>query len=208
MIEWEYANALALSMAGRVAVTRGAIDALDREQLGSVIDHELGHLAEPRHTRRVRLARLTVVIPFVALGPIVDTFGLWGLGLTFVGVILMSGIARRVGRSMEEHANGHSEDPEVYTRALEAIYRANDAPGILGTGVHPNLYDRMIAAGVTPDWPRPLPPSRWRPRLAMVAALLIAGFGIGFLRLIAYVVTSMAPEASWAAALWGGVQPG
>ena len=104
MIEWEYANALALSMAGRVAVTRGAIDALDREQLGSVIDHELGHLAEPRHTRRVRLARLTVVIPFVALGPIVDTFGLWGLGLTFVGVILMSGIARRVGRSMEEHA--------------------------------------------------------------------------------------------------------
>jgi hypothetical protein len=26
--------------------------------------------------------------------------------------------------------------------------------------VHPHLYDRMLAAGVTPDYPRPQPPGR------------------------------------------------
>jgi hypothetical protein len=45
---------------------------------------------------------------------------------------------------------------------LEKIYQANQLPAVMrgNNMVHPHLYDRMLAAGVTPDYPRPQPPGR------------------------------------------------
>jgi len=208
VIEWEYANAVAFSLAGRLGVTRGALEVLDRSQLSAVLDHEVGHLGEPPSVKLKRRARLVTVLPFVALGPLVDSFGLAGLFAALGGVLVISAATKRLGRRMEERADEqaheHGEDPAVYAHALEAIYRANHAPAVLGTGVHPSLDDRMKAAGVTPEWPRPLPPSRWRPRLGAGAALLLASFGLLGMRAVVWIAVAVLPPSPIVAAVWGG----
>jgi hypothetical protein len=52
-------------------------------------------------------------------------------------------------------------DPGCYAKALERIYKENLMPAAVAQRTtHPNLYDRMVQAGVTPDFPRPLPASK------------------------------------------------
>jgi hypothetical protein len=51
-------------------------------------------------------------------------------------------------------------DKVVYAQALERLYEINQTPAVMprrATKIHPDLYDRMIAAGVTPDYPKPAP---------------------------------------------------
>ena len=50
----------------------------------------------------------------------------------------------------------------VYARALEKLYRENQLPAINVNDrqTHPHLYDRMVAAGITPDYPRPGRPKK------------------------------------------------
>ena len=47
--------------------------------------------------------------------------------------------------------------------------------------VHPHLYDRMLAAGVTPDFPRPDQPQKltWTGRLHYILSCGLAGILIG-----------------------------
>ena len=60
----------------------------------------------------------------------------------------------------------HRFDPALQGHRLTVAYRGTDFSGWQRQAgkrtVHPSLYDRMIAAGVTPDYPRPAPPSRFR----------------------------------------------
>ena len=50
----------------------------------------------------------------------------------------------------------------VYARALEKLYKENFSPAVNVNNrqTHPHLYDRMLAAGITPDFPRPGRPKR------------------------------------------------
>ena len=72
----------------------------------------------------------------------------------------------RLARSMENRADKiareSTEEMTIYARALERIYCANQVPAVMRKSTllaHPSLYDRMIAANLTPDYPRPTPPS-------------------------------------------------
>ncbi len=47
------------------------------------------------------------------------------------------------------------------------------------------FYDRLLAAGVTPDFPRPDPPARWG---GMVAILIVAVNMVGFLGIQYFVL--------------------
>jgi len=50
--------------------------------------------------------------------------------------------------------------PGVYARALARLYEANFAPAVMPRKhSHPHLYDRLVSAGVQPDYPRPEPPT-------------------------------------------------
>jgi predicted Zn-dependent protease len=87
----------------------------------------------------------------------------------------------RVMTRMEKRADGiasnHEGDAGTYARALEKAYRFNLTPVVLrkeNKGVHPDLYDRLVAAGITPSYARPEPPSRVWSRVALTASLLIA----------------------------------
>jgi hypothetical protein len=50
---------------------------------------------------------------------------------------------------------------------------------------HPHLYDRLVIAGITPDFPRPKPPARWGSKVAM---LLIVLNMVGFLGIQHFVL--------------------
>src|SRR5207249_9576995 len=63
-----------------------------------------------------------------------------------------------------------------YARALEKLHRLNLMPAVTsGSGVHPSLYDRMIAAGVTPDYRRPVAPTYRRTFGALMAPVALLG---------------------------------
>ena len=53
-------------------------------------------------------------------------------------------------------AKAAERDTGTYARALARLYEDNLAPAVMPKETtHPHLYDRLVAAGVTPDFPRP-----------------------------------------------------
>jgi hypothetical protein len=88
---------------------------------------------------------------------------------------LVGRLARRMEERADEVAHGEQHDDGVYARALETIYEANRVPAVLARKrrPHPDLYDRMEAAGVVPGYPRPAAPSRPRTLLALLLPLTL-----------------------------------
>jgi hypothetical protein len=84
---------------------------------------------------------------------------------------------------MEKRADQIAADKQlqegVYARALEKLYRENQIPAVNVNDrqTHPHLYDRMLAAGITPDYPRPAKPQRFT--VMGWALLIIFGIFIG-----------------------------
>jgi hypothetical protein len=69
----------------------------------------------------------------------------------------------------------------VYASALEKMHRENQIPAVNASRrlPHPDLYDRMIGAGVKPDYPRPDKPKHitligWLHIFAFVFATIAA----------------------------------
>src|SRR5262249_12046187 len=138
----------------------------DDEELSAVTAHELAHLAEPRGVLALRIA--TAYLPLIGLMSVPLAFSFGPVGLTPLAVcVLIAFVHRRGGRRMGERSDRagrvhEGESAGTYARALEKIYEANLVPVVIGKRkrVHPELYDRMIAAGVTPAYARPAPPPR------------------------------------------------
>lgn len=164
------ANAFAFPWTRDLAFTRAILTVLDGEELRSVISHELGHLAEGPSARWKRLVGM-LAIPTIGLAPGALGSGnlLVGLGL-FAAYFLINRWASRHHKRLEIEADSHAGESQlgegVYARALEKIHAAGLIPAVLQPGLpYPNLYDRMTAVGVIPDFPRPAPPSRWLPMI-------------------------------------------
>jgi Zn-dependent protease with chaperone function len=168
------ANAFAFQLTGSIGVTQGALDALDDEELGAILAHELGHLREPPAIVLLRtlVAALipvaVVVLPWVLA--LTDEEGWLAVWAFAVAVLL---VYRRLQRALERRADafGDSASP-AYAGALEKIYRLNLSPAVLRrAGTHPDLVDRLASAGAAPTWPRPQPPPALTPTLLLLAAL-------------------------------------
>ncbi len=90
----------------------------------------------------------------------------------------------RLVHRMEIRADAMARQPETaagtYARALAKIYEANLVPVVLGAKrrTHPELYDRLVAAGVTPEYPRPEAPPGGPRRAGMLVLFLgaVAGY--------------------------------
>ncbi|MCB9796582.1 MAG: M48 family metalloprotease [Alphaproteobacteria bacterium] len=179
-LELSSANALALPNTGELLVTGPAERLLGDDELAAILEHEVGHLAEPPGAQRARMAVALGLAPLVLARPLFALWGPPGLLAVFLGLLGVIVLGQRLSRRLEQAADAHAHevDPVAYARALEALYRYNGVPPVLGLRAgHPDLYDRLVAAGVPPDYPRPEPPGRRRGQLVFFALLLLITFG-------------------------------
>ncbi|MCA9235049.1 MAG: M48 family metalloprotease [Planctomycetales bacterium] len=184
---WEFssvlANACAMPFRGELLFSTRLLEVLNDEEVATVCAHEMGHLSESRRAKFARLVLGLVCVPMVfAVAayknwgfPGVLAIGLWIL----VGLKLMKAMSRRLETRADAIAHDDQSEDGLYARALETIYRVNQVPAVIGKrrDTHPDLYDRMTAAGVTPDYPRP----RAVPRVNPIVVAYIAGLAAAIL---------------------------
>jgi hypothetical protein len=181
------AQAFALPMTRELLFTQRLLDLLTDDEVAAVCAHELGHLTESSSVLWARMIQSLAIFPWVFLNPLMHAFGVnavFGLSIFMVGVPT---VVRRLARKMESRADGIAKanegDAGTYARALLRLYEDNLAPAALAkkSGTHPDLYDRLLAAGMTPDFPRPAPAKSmaWNGWVVVLLAGLLLGFLAG-----------------------------
>jgi Zn-dependent protease with chaperone function len=185
-LEWAQVNALAWSVYRAVGFSRPMLQVMSEDEVRAVAAHELAHLTEPVWVRTVRVGHMFLYLP---LAPLVRYGGTPG---AFIGFVLLFTIMfgyQRFTRAFERRAD-HVEaeaiaDQESYMRSMIKLHEANAAPAVMsGKQTHPHLYDRLLAAGIQPDFPRPDPPGT-RAAFAEVLAVAILDCIVLFAALIA-----------------------
>lgn len=154
------ARAGALVHLRSIVITSRAMEILDDDELRAVLHHEMAHLREGLVVRLSRLLPLAGFAVFIFFPPVLHHYGFGGVMLLALCPFLCGRLAGTIARRMEHRADDaaiHGANPEKYARALEKFYEANQMPAVMrsNTMVHPHLYDRMLTAGVTPDYRRP-----------------------------------------------------
>ncbi len=174
-------NAFAHPASGDLIFSRRLVELLTEDELRTICAHEVGHLRETKGTVALRFFSSLTFFPLLFLRPAMQAFGLPGLLLVCLGVVGMGLTARWVSRRLEVKADRAAvavDDKAAYARALERLHEAMVLPAVFPARqqTHPNLYDRMEAAGVTPGYPRPKPPRplAWHGRLQSMATGLLA----------------------------------
>ena len=173
-------NAVALPLTRQLIFTDKLLSTHPDAEIKAICAHEFGHLNEPRKVVFVRALVALALFPLVFINPMNSLTGVAnGFLLILIPVLILFLVGMRVSRRMEKRADKiaiESEhiNPEVYARALERIYQTNQMPAVMprrSNKIHPDLYDRMLAAGVTPDFPKPAPAKG----LSWLSYLVLAG---------------------------------
>lgn len=163
MIRGAAANAFALPFGRELLFNERLLDLLSDEELEAVCAHELGHLTESRTSLGIRIIGSLPLLPWIYLTPLIHSFGLLGIIIPSIAMLgLLRGfhaISRRLELRADTVAHSQENHSGIYALALEKIHEANQIPAVLPERktTHPHLYDRLIAAGVTPSYPRPAP---------------------------------------------------
>ena len=176
-------GAYALVYTGELLFSERLLKLLPDEEVGAICAHELGHLGESKWTRTNRfLGWMAWAIPWLFFRPAVHAWGPGGVlaigSASWIAVIMN----RRHSRSLETRADGIAQSNELeagtYARALERLHRESLLPAVLPRRnlTHPDLYDRLLAVGVQPDYPRPTKPesSAWHGYLLFVLFVILA----------------------------------
>lgn len=179
------ANALALPFARAVLITDKARPLFSADELLAILAHELAHLYEDKVTRLMRLLAPLLYIPLLKVLLMMVTDPEKSLPLLvlvpaiMIGFIFVSRRRRRMEVRADLFGSRLHDDKSIYAQALAKLYQANEIPAVMPRkrSVHPHLYDRMLVAGITPDFPRPNPPPRWGSLVVLsVAAVNMVGF--------------------------------
>ena len=190
LLEYARSYAFALPYTGDLAFSGRLLERFSDDEVAAICAHELGHLAEPNLTVNTRvLATLACLVPWLFLIPVGQAFGPAGMGAIALGSVLTMFGARRFGRRLEERADriAHTDEGETgsYARALARLYEDNLIPAVLPRRrrTHPDLYDRLLAAGVQPDFPRPAAAKSNAVHGVLLAVLLGVLVAFTFIRL-------------------------
>jgi Zn-dependent protease with chaperone function len=170
------AQAFALPGQKSLIFTERIVELLPADELASVCAHELGHLSERRREYLQRYFGWAAFLPWLFLRPAVGTLGSGGFLLLALLAVLVPYLSRRVSVALEVRADriaqANETDPGAYARALARLYEDGLIPAVLAQNraTHPHLYDRLVAAGVSPDYPRPKPARSmaWHGRLVTI----------------------------------------
>jgi Zn-dependent protease with chaperone function/Tfp pilus assembly protein PilF len=191
MFRWRKANAFAFIFSNAILVTEKLHGLLDPDEMKSVLAHEMAHLCEDRVTQAMRLLVPLLLLPLFSLQLWWSDNGWYELSGFYIFLLLGVFLLRKRRRRMEERADTFGNKAAVaegiYPRALAKIYEDNLVPAVMPGKrmVYPHLYDRMLAAGMTPDYPRPKPPLRWGIWPGLVVCLLNLGI-VGALWLLLF----------------------
>ena len=191
--------AFAIPLRRLLVFSDSALALLNDAELEAVVDHETGHLTESRSVTLQRMSSLLVFTLLMA-GPSLAGEGgrtaFFAVLLSLLALVAVGAFSRRTAVEMERRADAHASahaDGGVYARALEKIHEASLVPAVLGkrNATHPDLWDRMSAAGAPPDWPKPAPPASGvagRLALVLASALAFVGAEYGLARTLPAIV--------------------
>lgn len=180
------AQAYALQITYTVLFSRHLLEICSDEEIFAIAAHELAHLRESKWVIGTRLLNSLMFMPLIFISPVAKHFPL-GTLLLLLSPMLIGVFAKTLSHRMEKRADetavAHAEDAAVYARALEKIYRENCIPAVLAGKhqTHPHLYDRMLAAGVTPEYSRPKPARNTTVMVWIFAGLLVTLFVLSVL---------------------------
>lgn len=155
------ANAFAMPLSGTLIFSDSLLEILDDEEVAAICSHELGHLTESKGVICLRyLGAMAIVLLLLVKPAYLQGNSLAAIGVFFLyllSVRLSRKLAHRMELRADSSASGQQANEGVYAGALEKIYRYNQIPAVMPEKnlVHPHLYDRMLAAGVTPEFPEP-----------------------------------------------------
>lgn len=160
------AQAFAMPHTGHLLFTERLLELLTDEELAAVCAHELAHLTESKQHRLWRLLFAPLVwLPWVFFNPLSHVLGIGAVILLSANMLVWPFIYRRLSQRLEVRADTVATANQInegcYAQALLKIYRDGYLPAVnaKNTATHPHLYDRIIASGIMPDFPRPLPPN-------------------------------------------------
>jgi Zn-dependent protease with chaperone function len=163
-----------------IIFSEGLLSTHPEEEIAAIGAHELAHLTEPRHVHRARLMIALGWFPLIFVRPAVHLFGPIAVTLLLLPIVLLPIYVRRLARQMEVRADsvasGNEQAVGAYARALERLYRNNHIPAVMASKrrAHPDLYDRLLAAGITPHYPRPKAPRTFDWSSGLVLFLFVA----------------------------------
>lgn len=172
-----FMNAVAFPISRQVALSEELVRTLPPAELDSILCHELAHLRESRWVTLARLAAGYSHLVLLFLKPATAAFGAVALGPLVLIWVLVPMAFGRWARSLERKADAQASrvDPATYASALLTLHRLALIPAVVERpGSHPDLYDRLLACGITPDFPRPKPANV----LTLGGALTSAALGI------------------------------
>lgn len=153
------------------------------DEVAAICGHELGHLQEPRFFLASRFTFSALFfLPLLLIKPVAWTWGPGGVVVVAMLSWFFSAASRRLSRRLERRADqiaqANEPDPGGYAQALARLHQDNLIPAVMpGRRTHPDLYDRLLAVGFQPDYPRPQKPAASAPHTVALAVLL--GFLIG-----------------------------
>jgi Zn-dependent protease with chaperone function len=156
-----FAQAIAMPGSRILVFSERLLHLLSDDEIAAICAHELAHLTEARSDYYQRYVLWLTFLPWIFFKPMLHTLGLLGFSLLLFTSLLAPFIYRRVSKKLEERADrvAQSNEPDagIYARALVRLYEDGLLPAVHAKdhATHPHLYDRLLAAGVTPDFPRP-----------------------------------------------------
>jgi Zn-dependent protease with chaperone function len=160
------AQAYALPGSRTLLFSTRLLEILSEEEIAAVCAHELGHLSERWTDRYGRRVLWLTFLPWLFFHPMVKNFEMMGFMLLLIPTVAAPFIFRALSHRLELRADSvaksNEADPGVYARALQRLYEDGLLPAVNAQmqTAHPHLYDRLMAAGVTPAFPRPQAPAR------------------------------------------------
>lgn len=159
------AQAYALITLNELLFTDRLVDLCSDEELKAICHHELAHLSEPAGVAWLRQLNALAHLPLLYVVPLVHLLDSIGLIIALLGYMGLRSILPRVSRKMEKRADrqalAHEADKGSYALALLKIHEDNLIPAVTRQqgSTHPHLYDRLVDAGLTPDFERPSAPA-------------------------------------------------
>lgn len=155
-----FAQAYALPTTRELVFTGRLLEICDDGEVSAICAHELAHLTESKAVLFRRVAASFAFYPLLFVRPVLHSDNPLAL-LLFVAPFALGLLVRKLSLRMEKRADQAAAEnqiePGALGRALEKIYRENLLPAVTSVRqpTHPHLYDRLLAAGITPDYPRP-----------------------------------------------------